>query len=60
MAGASYPVNMAAHGPLRSLELYLDELLARLKKLPMTSPDRGRLVTLIREVEAELDARSGT
>lgn len=56
---ALYPANMAGHGPLRSLTLYLADLQARYDALPMTSPARGALAGKIRAVEAEIDARSG-
>jgi hypothetical protein len=43
--------------PTRSLEQYLDDLCEQLKRLPMTSRARGPLITKIRQIEAELDAR---
>ncbi len=45
--------------PTRSLELYLEELCAQLKRLPLTSKARGELITRIRNVEDELSARDG-
>lgn len=53
-----YPVNMAAHGPIRSLEAYLADLQDQFDRLPLTSPARGAVASRIRAVEAEIDARS--
>lgn len=60
MSGEPYPANMGAHGPARSLELYLADLVEQLRLLPMTSAARPALVARIRQVEAEIDARSPT
>lgn len=43
--------------PLRSLDQYLAELSDQLKLLPLQSKLRPRLITAIREVEAEIAAR---
>lgn len=55
----AYPANMAVHGPCRSLQQYLDELVEQYDRLPMQSPARGELASRIRQVETEIDARSG-
>lgn len=56
---AAYPANLAQHGPCRSLQMYLDELVEQYDRLPMQSPARGELANRIRQVEAEIDAGSG-
>lgn len=58
MPAGLYPQHMAAHGPARSLEQALADLVAQYAALPMTSPARGELATRIRLIEAEIDARS--
>lgn len=55
-----YPKTLGSHGPLRSLEDYLAELQAQFDRLPLDSKARGPLASRIRQVEAEIDARSGT
>ena len=46
--------------PRRSLEEYLAELVDRYEALPLTHYSaRGKLATRIRQVEAEINARSG-
>jgi len=45
--------------PRRSLEQYLDELVARFDALPLQDRRRADLARRIREVEAEIDGRSG-
>lgn len=43
--------------PARSLQAYLDDLLEQLRLLPPTSKARPALISRIRSVETELDAR---
>lgn len=59
MTGTLYPAQLSAHGPCRTLDDYLADLLRRYNALPMTHQDRGKLAVRIRDVEAEIDARSG-
>lgn len=54
-----YPMTLGQHGPLRSLETYLAELNDQFERLPLQSVARGPLAARIRQVEAEIDARSG-
>ena len=60
MTGARYPATLADHAAPRSLAALHVELLNRFRALPLDNPERGRLATRIREVEAEIDARIGT
>ena len=60
MTGALYPAALAQHGPLRSLEQLLAELVARYDALPMQHRDRGPLAVRIREVEAAIDERGSS
>lgn len=46
-------------GPTRSLAEYLADLTAQLRLLPLESKARGAVISRIRAVEAEIDARSG-
>ena len=57
MTGARYPATLADHAAPRSLVALHVELLNRFRALPLDNPERGRLATRIREVEAEIDAR---
>ena len=52
-----YPINMAAHGPPRSLDEALADLCARLKAMPLNSPLRGDLIRRIVALEDEIAAR---
>lgn len=45
--------------PRRSLEQYLAELMQRFQALPLDDEARPGLARRIREVEVEIDARSG-
>ena len=58
MTGAPYPANMAAHGLTRSLDQVLADLRRRYDALPMQHPERARLATSIRDVEAAIDERA--
>lgn len=51
------PHTVAGHGPSRSLEQLLDELVGEFNALPLTDRRRAPLASRIREVEALIDAR---
>jgi hypothetical protein len=55
-SGGPFPIQPADN---RSLEQYLDELVEQFDRLRLTDRRRGPLAIWIRQVEAEIDARSG-
>ena len=57
MTGARYPTTIETHGPIRSLEQALADLVERLRSAPLTAPDRNDLIRMILNLEAAIDER---
>ena len=49
-----HPVSLRHHGPMRSLEQYLDELVERFDALRLDDPRRCELARRIRAVEEQI------
>jgi len=52
-----YPATLSQHGPLRSLEQVLAEMVECFDAMPLTDLRRSALLARIRALESEIDVR---